>query len=369
MPHRICRGAFMEIHELGQFLDSYTIIEKDNYEANMFQIAGFPHYENVFSNVLAYFLKNNTVVKSLLDCSGAAYDITADETIEVNREEYTTEGKRIDIVVKTGGLIIGIENKINTGVNNPAETYRGYLAKLAEDENKELICIILSKNKIYRNKIAGIEGFCSITHKDLGGSIRKHYPELIKQLGHRYFFLLHEFVENIDHLQGAHTMDSEFIRLAGTGGNDAKIDNIIRRGLETRDEFIRTAGKIIGEFSGCRCFAKKYVYKDIPDIGYMGATAALQDYFLPEGNYNCTIDVYISVKGFRIDLFERHNNADARFWELINAIVPGFHTDFNINPAGDGRAHYRDTIPLNEYDRLIETVKSITDCFQNTMIA
>ena len=81
------------------------------------ELSGYPHLENVYSNILAFFLDpgcehgfGSLFLESLLSVAG--YDARQDgEGVEVKTEESTMSRKRIDLVIYTGTLIVGIENK------------------------------------------------------------------------------------------------------------------------------------------------------------------------------------------------------------------------------------------------------------------
>ena len=96
------------------------------------EIAGYPHYENVCSNVLGFFFDTtqihdlgDLVIKSLLDCVNEnlanKYDLT---TKDIIREYYTDKGNRIDIVIVLDEAVIVIENKIFHHLNNELIDYQ-----------------------------------------------------------------------------------------------------------------------------------------------------------------------------------------------------------------------------------------------------
>ena len=45
--------------KLDKFLSEYSNIEFSKVNKNIFEISGFPHYETVFNNVLAFFLDSS----------------------------------------------------------------------------------------------------------------------------------------------------------------------------------------------------------------------------------------------------------------------------------------------------------------------
>ena len=73
-----------------------------------FDVAGYPHYENVISNILAFFFNTREEhglkdlwLKSLLDCYNykAKMNICLGEFEDIEREHSTEENKRLDIII------------------------------------------------------------------------------------------------------------------------------------------------------------------------------------------------------------------------------------------------------------------------------
>jgi hypothetical protein len=341
------------MEEIEEFLKKYKLVEYVEKEKNIFQIAGFPHYENVSSNVLAYFLKYPIVFESLLNCiekDRFPYDIS--ECNDVAREEYTKEGKRIDILIKTDKVIIGIENKINDPVNDPAESnplddYYEHLKELAG--SKEWKFIVLSKTKVQES-----EDYINILYSDFATELRKNYSELLKSLGHRYFFLLNEYIENIESFNGGLYMNNEFVEIAKQDGNLEKIEQIMVEGPRLRSELISIANRILDDLKEHnKSFKNIWVYKQPNQIF---GTAVFQDCILE--NYNFTIDVYVKPTGFEIQIFERHDLFDEAFEEILAEILPNLD-EYDV----DDRAYYNEKIKLEEYDKLMDLLKQILDDF------
>src|SRR5215213_2909494 len=89
------------------------------------EITRYPHYENVCSNVLAFFMdpaESHGFGPLMLDALASAGNIAAEEVwsnVFVEREVITLAGNRIDILITSDDRAILIENKIHASVNNP----------------------------------------------------------------------------------------------------------------------------------------------------------------------------------------------------------------------------------------------------------
>lgn len=92
----------IDLNEIQAFLSKGIIKVKDK-ETTLFDIAGFPHYENVVSNIYAYFLDPNQphglgtlFIDALSKLIGAGFTFI---TPDVHREYTTKKGGRIDLVI------------------------------------------------------------------------------------------------------------------------------------------------------------------------------------------------------------------------------------------------------------------------------
>jgi hypothetical protein len=347
------------MEEIQGFLKDYTLLETKEVELNFFQIAGFPHYENVSSNILTFFLNNNLVLKSFLNCVPLDYDSSNDFVEYIEREVETGNNKRIDILVSTNKYIIGIENKIYSWLYNPIDEYYSFLSKLSKKEGKAFILIVLSKNKVEAST-----KYKNILHKEFSVEIKKCYSELLNNLGHRYFLLLTEYIANMDSLKGVYYMNNEFAKIAKIDGNLKKISQIMAEGQRLRNDLIAIAVRIIKDLhDDNKAFTNTWVWKEPNEIF---GTAVFQDCFLAEEKYNFTIDVNVEVSGMEIIIFERNGRFDKKFEKILVEILPDLNEKFDFcDPEGDTRAYYKEKIELEEYDKLLFILKNIIKAFND----
>jgi len=158
------------------------------------EIAGYPHYENVVSNLLAFYLDFNEehglgdiVFKSLHELIFVEETYSLPKSIEVVREVGVRNG-RIDILIITDELVIVIENKIFHKLDNPLDAYQTYAENLQKEEKKSRKGVILSLNPEFESGF-----FRNILYSQLFKRIKKNdknnltnsgefYPEYFKQL-------------------------------------------------------------------------------------------------------------------------------------------------------------------------------------------
>jgi len=105
-------------NQFESLLDIFQTLPKAKQYRTVMQVSGYPHYENVSSNILAFFFDpeeehglSDLLLQSLFKVIHQAQNTTSDnkevstlelpsfETVKIERE-YTTDGKkRIDLVI------------------------------------------------------------------------------------------------------------------------------------------------------------------------------------------------------------------------------------------------------------------------------
>lgn len=356
----------IEKDEIKKFLDDYSLIDPEK-DLNFFQITDFPNLENVSSNVLKFLFKFPLILKVFLNCvqqwkntgvSDINYDTSEDKIIERIREKSTEENNRIDIVVETNKYIIGIENKIEAPSPNPFYDYKSCLDKSAEVKGKKALLIVLLKNKQSVKKVNVIEevnGY--VLYKDFSAKLKENYSELCNNLGDRYFFILKEYVSNIDNnfSKGEDSMNlDEFIEIAKHDGNIAKIEQIMLYGEQLRKKLIEREEKIRADLQK---FKPRKYYE--PSYKELWIIAKFEGDILSAEKYNFVIDVLVKVSGYTISIFDKDKKIDDQK-EILNEILEFAYDD--KGDWGDGRRAY---IKIEEYDELIEILKQILKFFAN----
>src|SRR5690554_1082514 len=144
-----------ELSTLQQFLDQHAIPQIKGNPTTFLGIARQPHYENVLSNIYAFFFNPNAehgfqdlFIMSLLDCinsssPGQSKDFSDFSDFTIETEFSTNKGGRIDLLLKNDTSAIIIENKIYHTLNNNLKDYWSTIINRIEDETR-VIGIVLS---------------------------------------------------------------------------------------------------------------------------------------------------------------------------------------------------------------------------------
>ncbi|WP_159790801.1 PD-(D/E)XK nuclease family protein [Sodalinema gerasimenkoae] len=180
-------------------------------QPTFFEITGYPHLENVSSNVLAFYLQPNNphqlgglLLQALCLAANHPIDELDAASATVRTEESTSGNKRIDIVIETNNTIIGIENKIYHELNNDLQVYWRHLSLNAQSRN--VMGIVLSLKPM---QSPDTTGFQNITYEQLFTQFEPSLSTLDQSK--RYHLFLLEFIQNIRNLIGGTTMDLDRI--------------------------------------------------------------------------------------------------------------------------------------------------------------
>lgn len=227
-----------------------------------FDVAGYPHYENVASNILAFFLDSNEEhglmdlwISSLMECyyNSPQHDKANDEIRthpfhtdnEVVREEITAEGKRLDVIATTENHgVIAIENKIFAGAYNPWEDYHSHITKGDYSEYTYKFEILLSLSNIETDYInQGKYRFVNISYNDLLIAVKRKLGDYIIGANPKWLQFMFEFMTNIYHLmEGSMGINVEWQKFINSD-NDSVADflRLYEDDIANKNRILKTA--------------------------------------------------------------------------------------------------------------------------------
>jgi hypothetical protein len=291
-------------------LRQFNEIPKFDRNTNYFEITGHSHYENIVSNILKFYLDPNNdhgfedlVLRSLLEISIKDFLIGGFNSVEIIREEYTENGKRIDLVIETENYIIAVENKIFHKLNNDLNEYEEHIIKKVSNgeeiinQSKTILLLVLSLNPIKKGDdklILENSSFENITYKEFIKQIKKNYNTYAFTANTKYLIFFNEFISSFEKLLGINMKDEklkEFF-LSNTDG----LEELVSRYTRFKNEFIKDQllilkEKIEGNFNNVK---KSWIYQ-----GYI----LVQDFNF--GDHKIVIDTIATMNGFKITIFGR----------------------------------------------------------------
>ena len=217
-------------------------------EKTFMDVSGYPHYENVSSNIWAFYFNpneehnlNNIVINSfikVLKNKKINIDlIDNSEVIEISREYTTLNGNRIDLVLQNSNFIIGIENKLDASIYNDLKDYSNTLNKL----NKNSIKILLS---LYDNSnVVKDTEFINITYQEVFSQLKSNLNNY-KDYNNKWYIFLNEFIKNLENYEGEVEMEEEVLKWLKENKDTIeeldKIKEIAHKSIEKKEEELKS---------------------------------------------------------------------------------------------------------------------------------
>ena len=173
------------------------------------EIAGYPHFENVCSNILAFYLQpsNNHGLGTLfLDVLATLVNAEIEidgQAVDVRREELTDNQNRIDLVIESDNYIFGIENKIYADPYNPFCDYSQYLESLSG--GRQVYKILLSLRSI--QPFSQLCDFYPISYEIFFQTVLAKIGSSFLTVHEPHTTFLRDFIQTMQNLQQTNTMD------------------------------------------------------------------------------------------------------------------------------------------------------------------
>ncbi len=202
----------MNLEWISDFLEKLP--EQEKTRKNLIEIAGYPKWENVNSNILAFYFdetEEHGFQRLFLDSLIEVYNdknkgnepikipLEATETeFVVEREVTTDSGKRIDIVIQDDSetdseWAIIIENKIYAGLYNDLGDYWGRVSA----KKKYGIVLSVSDTNIDHNQLPNDAHYTCILHKELVEQVQNNLHQYFIDADDRHLMFLKDYISNI----------------------------------------------------------------------------------------------------------------------------------------------------------------------------
>jgi len=241
------------IKELIEFFKNINIPKIEKKETTFLEIAGLPHYENVISNIYAFYLNpyekhklEDIFISSLLmliEKKTQQKKITISKEFEIEREKVTENKKRIDLLIYDKENVIIIESKIFHNLNNPLEIYWNS-NKIPKVEDEHKIGIILS---LWHQNTKN-DNYINITHIEWLEKVFENIENYKQDETNRqdetnkYFVILKDFYQNIKNLTNKmKTEEIDFFR-----NNVIKINQAVELKFGLRNHIVAEVERACG---------------------------------------------------------------------------------------------------------------------------
>ncbi|HUR42185.1 MAG TPA: PD-(D/E)XK nuclease family protein [Verrucomicrobiae bacterium] len=286
--------------EFFRLLLDYGALPPQAPNASIFDVAGYPHHENLCSNVMAFFLDprrehglRDTVLRCLLKCTGQP-PAAQIGFAKVTRETATDTKKRLDIVIVTDNVVVGIENKIFHGLNNDLADYHAALSRLANNERPLVVGVVLSLWPIEASKLGQ---FVNVTYSQLWHVVKSEIGMELSSANSKWICYLSDLMRTTDALSGGGSMeiterDKFFIE------NFAAVQRLLDDRQSLMDRIALHVEKLEGSIAGqppLPSFSERKIYK---------TNCIAQDFAL--SGRKVVFDLVADPRGWQLQIFGRN---------------------------------------------------------------
>lgn len=273
---------------------------------SLFEIARIERNENVWSNVLAFFMdvKNGSglelaflqALKKAIELAHPKMEDPAQlenlligvERIEVYREVYSGLDNRLDLIIKLPDFVLGIENKVYHKLKNDLNDYDNLLEEKADGRVKQLIVLsfaeIPQKDHWQKFPIVYYSSFFRKLEDELKVEKFENNP---------YKKIVTEFMDLGNKL--TNTIKVEMERQKFFNDNKANLKPLI----EDYNQINKTCGSDINELK--KVLRTMSDYNEIEFIIWENTTM----YFQLNGENKLSIDTYLDPFGWEIHVYQQ----------------------------------------------------------------
>jgi hypothetical protein len=274
------------------------------------EISGYPHYENVCSNILKFYLDptnehglNDLVLNSLLHLIDINFQFDTEfEQIDIFREHRTINDNRLDLLILTENYAIGIENKIFHHLHNDLTDYKNTVKSYCYNSRKP-IYIVLSLNKLTTNEEmekVNENDFVNVTYEQVFQNIKQNIGRHLNSSNISYINHLTDFIKSIENLTPK-TMENK----------------VLWTFFKNNTETIQELTVSFNEYKNS-LYQKIYQLNDTLPLNEFAPTVDRQwiyegcclvhDYTI-NSKYKLAIDTSIDISGWKIQLFGRNSQS------------------------------------------------------------
>lgn len=270
--------------------------------ATFLETAGYPHFENVASNILEFFLdptEEHGLSTLFLDALLAPLALERLSFQGVTREAGTENGKRIDLVIDCESHVIGVENKVFASVYNPLEEYRAHLRKEAGDREAVLMLLCLREPPIGTLP----PDVAVVTYEQLMRRVRQNLGMHAAEAPGQYLTFALDFVKTMENLRKGNRMNPAVLDLFTEKKDDVvKFLHAVREVSKELRGIVERTGEIVTENlpDGLPQKVHKWFYREERNL----LDDLVHDVEFPSGS-KVAIDAYLSLDGWEVVVWQR----------------------------------------------------------------
>lgn len=191
-----------------RLLNDFSILPKKNTDPTFMEICqmGGDRFEERCSQILKFYFNpcaahglKGLFIDSLLELMQCT-DYYSIKSAKVTTEEFTTDNKRIDIIVETDSFVMAIENKIGARLYNPLESYVQHINTKHKGKPHKFFIVLSVKNVTDVSELKRMHscGYHYVNYQQLFTVIKKNLGNYILNCNQSYLFFFMDFIRTIE---------------------------------------------------------------------------------------------------------------------------------------------------------------------------
>jgi len=272
------------------------------------EISGYPHYENVCSNILAFYFdpSGEHGMKDLLVCAflrmAGIDENPSFGKVALHPQRCTEKGNFIDLIVDSETFTIGIENKIYHPLANDLEDYAETIDRMANNK-KIVVKAVLGLHPI-QDKQSLKGGFVSYTYGQLWRQLRTLLGYYIPEANPKWVTYLLDFMQTTTNLAG------ENMELKKTDQFFIEYDEEIQKLLAERNAFLNRLYQKVERLEVL--MRETNEYKLVNSLKIWGRDTLVLDFYFA-GICKISFDLVLVPSGWELQLFSRDKKSSAAY--------------------------------------------------------
>lgn len=322
-----------------------------------FEVTQYPHFENVASNVLAFFLDPegmHGLGTLFLDALLGPLELEGLSFETVEREASTGTGKRLDLIIKCDELVVGVENKIYAAAYNPFDDYSAHLREHADGRQTTLILLCL-----HEPAPGTVPADVSVvTYEQLMGRVRQGLGLHAGDAPAQYLTFALEFVKTMENLKRGNRMNKGIMELFREREDDVK--EFLHAARDVRNELRgivqRTAEMVNDRLPGqLPQQVKQWYYREERNL----VDDLVHDVEFPSGS-KVAIDAYLGMQGWHVQVWQRSSVVGKRPIPELIAWLRTLGVPLRL-PEDELEAGARVSVATFEFDALEDVAEYVAE--------
>ena len=294
-------------------LMAFKALPQEKRGRTIMEVSGYPHYENVASNILAFYFDFNAehglkhlLLLAFLRMVGIS-DLPAPCQMSVKLRQGTASGKQVDLIIDTELVTIGIENKIFHTLENDLNDYACLIERLGQ-KKPHVIKAVLGLHPFATNEMLD-GGFVAYTYGQLWCRVREMLGQYIGSASPKWVAFLIDFMNTTTNLAGENLERNECDRFF------VEHHEILEQMFAERDQFIGRLAQKVEAIKEMFANAEEVTVLCRPPWIWEKLCLALDFQF--EKKFSIAFDLNICPVGWELQLFGRNTKSQAHLNLLL----------------------------------------------------